>query len=57
MALEGKMIVVTGTASGIGKAIAERLAQDGAQVLCADIDADGAEATSQGINAAGGVAW
>ena len=53
---EGKVAFVTGAASGIGKATATRLASEGGQVMCADIDGDGAEATAAGIVAAGGTA-
>src|SRR6185437_15241830 len=42
--LSGKSAVVLGAASGIGKSSAEALAALGAAVLCADRDADGAEA-------------
>ena len=38
-ALSGKVTVVTGAASGIGLAIAERFAADGAHVVIADIQA------------------
>ncbi len=37
MKLEGKIAVITGAGSGIGRAIAERFAEEGAQVMCADI--------------------
>lgn len=54
--LEAKACVVTGAGSGIGKAIAERFAQEGAKVLCVDINAEAVATTVQGIQASGGIA-
>jgi NAD(P)-dependent dehydrogenase (short-subunit alcohol dehydrogenase family) len=54
--LAGKACVVTGAGSGIGKASAERLAEEGGKVLCVDINAESAAITAQGIQNAGGVA-
>lgn len=51
---EGRVAVVTGAGSGIGRAIALRLAADGAAIACADINAVGADETAQAIIAAGG---
>ena len=36
--LDGQVAIVTGAGRGIGSAIARRLAHDGAQVMCADLD-------------------
>ncbi|NGN70505.1 SDR family NAD(P)-dependent oxidoreductase, partial [Streptomyces sp. A7024] len=45
----GHAVIVTGGAQGIGAAIARRLAAEGARVLIADIDGDGAKRTADVI--------
>jgi rhamnulose-1-phosphate aldolase/alcohol dehydrogenase len=49
--LARKIVAVTGAASGIGKAIAERLCADGACVVVGDVDAAGAGTVADGLNA------
>ncbi len=49
MGFENKVAVVTGAASGIGKATAEALAEAGATVICGDIDRDKGEAAAAAI--------
>lgn len=51
--LNGKVAVVTGAASGIGRALAVELARAGASVALCDIDADGLEQTSRQCSQAG----
>jgi NAD(P)-dependent dehydrogenase (short-subunit alcohol dehydrogenase family) len=51
--LNGKVAVVTGGASGIGKGIATRLAAEGARVIIADIQRDAMEAAAAEIGAVG----
>ncbi|MFT5440994.1 MAG: meso-butanediol dehydrogenase/(S,S)-butanediol dehydrogenase/diacetyl reductase [Myxococcota bacterium] len=54
--LEGRAALVTGGASGMGKASAIRLAADGASIVIGDINTDGANETAEMIRAAGGKA-
>jgi NAD(P)-dependent dehydrogenase (short-subunit alcohol dehydrogenase family) len=54
--VEGKACIVTGAGSGIGKAIAQRLAEEGGSVLCTDINDATAIATAAEIHHAGGIA-
>lgn len=52
--LEGKIAIVTGAASGIGRAASEAFAEQGACVYCVDWDQAGADATAAAIIRAGG---
>jgi 3-hydroxybutyrate dehydrogenase len=52
--IQGKVALVTGAASGIGKEIAFELSRAGARVAIADVNLDGAEATAAQIRTAGG---
>jgi NAD(P)-dependent dehydrogenase (short-subunit alcohol dehydrogenase family) len=52
----GELAIVTGAATGIGRAAARRLARDGYQVACLDIDEDTAGQTADEIRRAGGSA-
>ena len=56
MNLNGKVALITGGAQGIGRIISEELASQGAHVILADINLEGAEKTAIGIKSSGGQA-
>ena len=56
MRLQDKVAIVTGGAQGMGKAISLRYAGEGASVVIADRNLEGAEATAQEIEQGGGKA-
>jgi 2-hydroxycyclohexanecarboxyl-CoA dehydrogenase len=53
MEMQDRSVIVTGAASGIGRATAQLLAREGAQVFIGDIDEAGGQATVEAVNAAG----
>ena len=53
--LARNVVVVIGAGSGIGKAIAHRVAREGAHVVCADLNAEAAQATADELTAIYGV--
>jgi NAD(P)-dependent dehydrogenase (short-subunit alcohol dehydrogenase family) len=55
--LTDRAVVVTGAASGIGRALAVALARRGTPVVLCDVDAAGAEAAARPIVASGGRVW
>lgn len=57
LGLGHKPVIVTGGASGIGKAIALRLGQDGGKVAIFDLNLEGAAAVAEAIRGKGGQAW
>jgi len=56
MRLDGRIAIVTGAASGFGRATAVRLAEEGASVLVADVDGRGGEESVALVEKAGGQA-
>ena len=57
MRMRGKNAIVTGAGAGIGRATAIRLAEEGAQVMVAELDEASGEETADAIRRAGGKAW
>ncbi len=57
MKLQDKVAIVTGAASGMGKAIAEGYAKEGAKVVVSDMNLEGAKAVADAITANGGTAF
>lgn len=53
---DNSLSYITGAGSGIGRAIALKLAAGGSQVICSDIDAGAAEETAEMVKTAGGTA-
>jgi NAD(P)-dependent dehydrogenase (short-subunit alcohol dehydrogenase family) len=54
--MDGKVVVVTGAARGVGRAVAERLAAAGAHTVCADLDLDVLKEVTTDIASGGGAA-
>jgi len=52
--LDGRSVVITGAARGIGAGLAKRLGAEGASVTVADLNAEGAEQVAGGVRDAGG---
>ena len=52
--VEGKVAIITGGASGIGRVTAETLAREGARIVIVDLDLEAARTVAEGIAASGG---
>ncbi|TFH22152.1 MAG: SDR family NAD(P)-dependent oxidoreductase, partial [Myxococcales bacterium] len=46
---ENRVVLITGAASGIGRATAERLGTEGADLFCTDVNADGLAETAANV--------
>ena len=57
MTVKDKTILITGAGGGLGSEMARLLADNGAQIIIVDLDAEKGEATAASINADGGKAW
>jgi 3-oxoacyl-[acyl-carrier protein] reductase len=56
MRLQGKVSIITGAASGIGKATAEKFVREGALVAVCDVNIEAAQAVAEQLRASGGQA-